>query len=74
MIRNVIWLRDACEDDFDLCPEDLCTEVAGCVYEPIAECSVPVPTSSENGRVLLVLLLLVGGAWFGFFRKTGHIA
>ncbi len=63
-----------CADDFDLCTEDLCTEAAGCVYEPIDECRVAVPTSSENGRALLLLLLLIGGAWFGFFRKTGRIA
>jgi hypothetical protein len=49
-----------CDDGLG-CTADSCDEIEGCVHTPIVPCS-EVPTTSEWGLVLMVLLMTAAGA------------
>ena len=51
-------------DDMDECTADSCDEVSGCGNVPIPHCGAAVPTTSEWGQALLIVLLVTTGALF----------
>jgi hypothetical protein len=48
-------------DDGHGCTADSCDEIEGCVHTPIVPCS-EVPTTSEWGLILMILLMAAAGA------------
>ena len=56
-------------DDQNPCTADSCDAVTGCTNEEIPECSVPVPTASDNGRKVLIMMLALVTFGFAYWRR-----
>ena len=56
-------------DDGNECTADACDDVLGCTHDVIPGCSVPVPVASDNGRVILVMMLALVTFGFVYWRR-----